>query len=103
MRKLMAMVSIVAGLLAVPRAYAHEGGVDARGVVKTITGQEIVVTTTAGADLTVAIVPGTEVVRGKESIHAQDVHPGERVVVHAMHHDGRLEAKLIKVAGEKKT
>jgi hypothetical protein len=103
MWKPIVLVALAAGLVLARRADAHEGGTDAHGVVKTITAQEIVLTTTAGPELTVAIVPGTQIVRGEQAIRAQDVHPGERVVVHAMHHDGRLEAMLIKVAGQKKT
>jgi hypothetical protein len=97
------LIALGLGFALAPRVGAHEGGTDARGVVKAITGDEIVVTTPSGAEVKAAIVPGTEIVRGKEAIGVRDVHPGERVVLHAAPHEGRLEAKLVKVADDKKT
>jgi hypothetical protein len=102
MMKRVMMVGVALALLLGNVAQAHEGGTDARGVVTSITSEEIVVATVSGAELKARIVPTTEILRGKESIRAQDVHPGERVVVHAAPHEGRLEAKLVKVAGPKK-
>jgi hypothetical protein len=102
MRKAVLCGVLALGLLVGARAVAHEGGTDARGVVKAITADELVVTTTAGAELKVAIVAGTEIQRGRAQIHAADVRPGERVVVHAATRAGHLEAMLVKVAADKR-
>jgi hypothetical protein len=89
---------VAAALLAGGLATAHEGGTDARGVVKVITAEELVVETTTGAELRVALVPTTEVQRGKQRILPREVRAGERVVVHAAPRGGRLEATLVRVA-----
>jgi hypothetical protein len=102
MRKPILHAVLAAGLLVGAPALAHEGGKDARGVVKTITSQELVVTTTGGVDLKVAIVGDTEILRGTKSVPARDVHPGERVVVHAAPREGRLEAGLVNLAAKHK-
>jgi hypothetical protein len=102
MTKRVVTVALALGILLGDVTRAHEGGTDARGVVRSITPEEIVVTTTSGAELKAHLVATTEFVRGKESIRAGDIRPGERVVVHAAEHGGRLEAKLVKVAEGKK-
>jgi hypothetical protein len=48
------------------------------------------------------LVGHTEILRGTKSVPAQDVHPGERVVVHAAPREGRLEAGLVNLAAKHK-
>jgi hypothetical protein len=83
-------------------AQAHEGGTHSRGTVKEITADRLVLTTTDGTSVTVALAPGTRILRGHEAIRASDVHPGERAVVHAATREGKLEATEVKVAASPK-
>jgi hypothetical protein len=98
MRKKTMFTVALAGWLVAASAYAHEGGSHSRGTVKEITDDRIVLSTTQGASVTVAIAPDTRFVRGHRTIRAADVRPGERVVVHAANHDGKLEATEVMVA-----
>ena len=98
MRKGMILTVALAGWLAGASAYAHEGGAHSRGTVKEITADRIVLTTTEGKSITVAMTPDTRIVQGHRTIRAVDVRPGERAVVHAATHDGKLEATEVMVA-----
>ncbi len=82
-------------------ARAHEGGAHERGTVKEITADRIVLATTAGTEVTVALSSETQIVRGKRVITTKDVRPGERAVVHASKHGERLEATEVMVADPK--
>ena len=83
------------------RALAHEGGAHLEGTVKEITANRLVLTTSAGTDLTVTLAAGTQIMRGHRAIGATDVHAGERAVVHASKHGERLEATEVMVAQPK--
>jgi hypothetical protein len=99
-RTLFAWLVLASGLLGVA-AQAHEGGTHAKGTVKAITAEQIVVTT-AGADLAIALTPQTQVLRGHRQVPVTEVHPGERVVVHAAARGGKLKATEVRVAEEAK-
>ncbi len=88
---------LLACLAGVP-ALAHEGGAHSRGTVKEITADRLVLTTTGGEDVTVAMMPDTRILRDHRTIRATDIHPGERAVVHAAPRGGRLEATAVMVA-----
>lgn len=92
--------TLVAALvwLSASTALAHEGGTDARGTVKEITSERIVLETPRGTELKVGLVSGTVILRGERAISAQEIHAGERAVVHAAMRAGKLEAMEIKVA-----
>ncbi len=102
MRLAAALPLLLAAWVLGPSAQAHEGGTHARGTVKEITADRLVLTTTEGASVTVAMAPGTRILRGREAIRASEVHPGERAVVHAATRDGRLEATEVMVAAPSK-
>ncbi len=85
-----------------PSAQAHEGGTHSRGTVKEISADRLVLTTTEGASVTVALAPDTRILRGQEAIQPSDVHPGERAVVHSAMREGRLEAREVKLAASPK-
>ncbi len=96
----MRSVKLPAALLAAAlagAAPAHEGGAHARGTVKEIAADHIVVAVPGGADVRVALLPGTQVLRGREPVPVSDVRAGERVVVHAVRRDGKLEATEVMV------
>jgi hypothetical protein len=92
-----AAVALLAGV-----ARAHEDGVHARGVVKEITAERIVVATADGKATPFALGPETKILRGKDSVAADAVRPGERAVVHASRKGGRLEATEVKLGPAKK-
>lgn len=94
---LLVMVAWLAGAVAL----AHEGGAHAKGTVKAVTADRLVLTTTGGEELSVVLVSGTRISRGHRDISAADVHPGERAVVHASRHGEQLEATAVMVAAPK--
>lgn len=101
MRKLMGGALLVIALLAGP-VRAHEGGMHARGIVKEITRERIVLTTPEGKPLTIALGPRTRIIRGKQVVQVEGVRPGERAVVHATRTAGQLEATDVKLGSAKK-
>jgi len=98
MRKTTILTVALAGWLVGAHAYAHQGATHSRGTVKEITADRIVLTTTEGTSVVVAIAPDTRIFRGHRAIRPADVHPGERAVVHAASHGGKLEAIEVTVA-----
>lgn len=89
---------MVAALCLAGAASGHEGGTDARGVVKEIAPDRLVLTTTEGAELSVALVPGTRIRRGPRAVPATEIRKGERAVVHATTRGGGLAATEVKLA-----
>jgi hypothetical protein len=85
----------LAGSLLGAVAQAHEGGAHARGTVKEISAERIVLTTAQGAEVAIPMAPSTRILRGKKSIQAAEVRLGERAVVHAASRDGKLEAEVV--------
>jgi hypothetical protein len=88
----------LAGSLLGASVLAHEGGAHSLGTVKEISSDRIVITTAQGTDVTIPMSASTRILRGKKPIRATDVRPGERAVVHATHHDGKLEAAVVMVS-----
>ncbi len=101
MRVVRLLVLVLVAWLGGASALAHEGGAHARGTVKEITADRLVLATTGGTELSVTLVSGTQIVRGHHAIAVTDVHPGERAVVHASKHGERLEATEVMLAGAK--
>ncbi len=97
MRSLKLLAATLAAALALA-VQAHEGGTHARGTVKEIAADHLVVAVAGGDDVRVVLLPGTQVLRGREAVPASDVRAGERVVVHAVPHGGTLEATEVRVA-----
>ncbi len=91
---------VLAVLLSGAGAQAHEGGVDARGTVKEITPDHLVLASTAGTEVRVMLVARTRIVRGKRPVTVADIQQGERAVVHAAHRGGALEATEVRLAEE---
>lgn len=91
-------IALTLGLLAAASGRAHEGGTHSRGTVKEIAADRIVLVTGEGASVTVPMDAETRILRGRRTITAADVHPGERAVVHAAPRDGKIEATEVMVA-----
>lgn len=96
MARFITVLAAVAAMAAVTSARAHEGGVDVRGVVQTVTPDRIEVAT-ATEVRTFAITPATEFVKGGAPARREDVRSGDRVVVHGRQRGGRTEAVLVKI------
>jgi hypothetical protein len=78
-------------------AAAHGNAVHARGTVKEIAPDHVVVAA-SGGDRSIALGPGTRILRGTRTVPVEDVHPGERVVVHAEREGDGLRATELRLA-----
>ena len=85
--------------LAAP-ALAHEGGVDARGVVVAATADRVALRTGAG-ERAFDVTPRTRVVVDGHAARTGDLAAGMRAVVHARKVGDRLEARSIQAATPK--
>jgi precorrin-6B methylase 2 len=68
------------------------------GTVTSVSADAIVVQTTGGEARKVKIEATTRVLRGDTPASLKDVHPGERVVIHATKHESALVAAEIKMS-----
>lgn len=91
-------ILVLGAWLLAASAHAHEGGLHSRGIVKEITPDRLVLASTTGAEVGVALVPRTRVLRGKRTIPAAEIEQGERAVVHAARTDAGLEATEVRLA-----
>ena len=98
MRKLIGGALLVAAL-GWSSALAHEGGLHARGVVREVTKERIVLTTIEGKSFTASMGPATRIQRGGKAVGVGEIHAGERAVVHARRDGDRLEATEVKLGG----
>lgn len=96
MRKLIP-TGLLLTMLAGGPAFAHEGGVHARGAVKEASKDHIVLALPDGNALTVAVSAGTRFVRAGKVVRVGDVRVGERAVVHAKKVEGQLEATEVRL------
>lgn len=92
---------VVIGALVGPALSAgHEGGLDARGTIKAIGADEVVLSTARGTDQAYALGPDTRFRRGTAPARREDVRAGERAVVHARRDGEKLHATEIRLAPE---
>jgi len=99
MRHILAWVAAL--VVAASPALAHEGGVDAKGVVKALVADRITIDTRHGEKI-FALTPDTEFVRGSKPVKREDLRLGERVVVHARARQGALEAVQVRAGPGKR-
>jgi hypothetical protein len=85
-------------LLSTP-VFAHGNETHVLGVVKSVKGDKLAVTTAKG-DVTVTIAKTTAITRGNESVTRDDLKAGDRVVIHARKEKGVLTATEIKLAAK---
>lgn len=96
--RILGAIVVAAAVCLAGAASGHEGGTDARGVVKEIAPNRLVLTTTTGVELSVALVPETRIRRGPRAVPATEIRKGERAVVHAASRGGGLAATDVKLA-----
>jgi hypothetical protein len=95
--RIVPLVAVVVSLAVPALALGHGTGIHARGTVKEIAADRVVVAA-KGADQAFAIGPETSVVRGTQKVRIEDVRAGERVVVHAQRDGEKLRATELRLA-----
>ena len=85
-----------AALLAVG-AFAHGGVEHLKGTITKVDGEFITVTVEKGGPIQVATDAKTEFSRGTAAATLKDVAVGDKAVVHAVKHDERLIAQVVKL------
>jgi hypothetical protein len=96
-RKYFAAVAGALALCVSVPARAHEGGTDARGVVKTISDGSLTISTKHG-DQSFALTSQTRFIAGKRPVTRAQLREGDRVVVHAKRGGARPEAMEVRGA-----
>lgn len=96
-RKYFAAVAGALALCASVPARAHEGGIDARGLVKTVSEDSLTIRT-SGGDQSFALTARTRFIAGKRPITRAELREGDRVVVHAKKGNDRPEAVEVRGA-----
>lgn len=79
-------------------ATAHEGGVDARGVVASASADHLALRTADGKEQHFAVTPRTHVTIGSVAAKIADIKPGMRAVVHGRKDGERFEAVSVRAA-----
>lgn len=91
-----ALMALALGFTAAGQA--HQGGHDVRGVVATVSADELTVKTSRGEER-FALTPDTEFVKNGKPAAARDVKPSQRVVVHSKKQNGGMEAIKVQLGG----
>jgi|SRR6266496_3392770 len=89
------MVCVIA-LAAPGSAWAHGGGIHAKGTLKSVSADRIVLQTAEG-EKAFKVTPSTQFLNGSAPATATDLHPGDRAVVHARGAEGTPEATATQV------
>ncbi len=95
MRKLLTACAVV---LAASSAWAHGGGMHAKGTLKSVSADRIVLQTAEG-EKAFQVTPGTQFLKGSSPATAAELHPGDRAVVHARGAGGTPEAIQVRFGG----
>ncbi|HWR14839.1 MAG TPA: hypothetical protein VN577_08425 [Terriglobales bacterium] len=77
-------------------AFAHGKPQKFMGTVKEISANQIVITTTDGRIRNIETGPETKFLNGGQPAKASDLAIGERVVIEADEHEGKLMAEKVK-------
>lgn len=91
----MALVLVLCGSTV---AHAHEGGVDARGVLISADAGQVSVRGADGKELRFVLTPRTRIVVGGRAAKPADLVPGQRAVIHARKAGDQLEAASVRVS-----
>jgi hypothetical protein len=91
MKKLALMVAVFLGLAASP-VLAHGGGPHLKGTISAIAPDQIIVKDADNHEWQAKITPQTRFIRSKAAGNLEDLHPGDRVVVHTRKMGDGLEA-----------
>lgn len=84
-------------LLAAFAALAHGDEKHLKGVVSRIEGSALTLAVEKGEPVVVATDEKTELTRGDAKVAMKDVVVGDRVVIHAKEHGGKLIAHVVKL------
>ena len=98
MRKLAFMMAVLFGLAAFP-LLAHGGGAHLKGTLSAIASEQITVKDADGHESEAKITPQTRFMRGKTVGKRDDLHPGDRVIVHTRKKGDGLEAVEVHYGG----
>lgn len=99
-RRLSAAPLALAVALAAAPALAHEKGDRAMGLVESVTPERLVVKTSDGHSVAIAVTPETRFLRGDKAARREDVRVGERTVVQVRRAGESLEAVRVKLAAK---
>lgn len=99
MRRFTAVVA--SALLMTTLATAHAGMEHIVGTVSAVSDHSITVKTTAGESKEAGVDSSTKIVRGDATVALSDVMVGDRIVVHAQKHDGKLQAAEVELGKAK--
>ena len=91
MKKEALMMALFLGLTALP-SLAHGGGAHLKGTVSAIAADQITVKGQDGHDSQATVTSATRFMRGKAVGKREELHPGDRVVVHTRKKGDSLEA-----------
>jgi hypothetical protein len=91
MRRQALMMAVFLGLAAFP-VLAHGGGPHLKGTVSAISADQITVKDAEGHESQAKITPQTRFMRSKAVGNPEDLHQGDRVVVHTRKKSEGLEA-----------
>ena len=91
MKKLALMIAASLGLASFP-LLAHGGAPHLKGTVSAIAADQITVKSADGQESPAKLTPQTRFLRGKTSGQREDLHEGDRVVVHTRKQGEALEA-----------
>ena len=89
-------------LLASAAVFAHGGEKHLKGVVSKVDGTAITVALEKGEPVTVVTDEKTEFARGDVKVALKDVAAGDKAVIHAKDHDGKLVAHVVKLGSATK-
>lgn len=95
MRKTSFVLMTVVLLIAL--AHAHGSAVHVLGTVTAVSDASIFVKTTTGETKVVTTDAQTKFLKGDSSAELKDIHIGDRVVIHAHSHEGKLHATEVKL------
>ena len=82
-------------------ASAHNGMEHVMGTIVAINGNSISVKNTKGVVQTVIVSPQTHYLCGNDPTTLLSIHPGDRVVIHAVPKNGQLNAAEVKTSASK--
>ena len=101
MKKQVLMMAVFLGLSASP-VLAHGGGPHLKGTVSAIAPDQIIVKGADNHESIAKLTPQTRFIRSKAVGKRDDVHQGDRVVVHTRKEGDRLEAVEVRYGTTKK-
>ena len=96
------IVFVTASFLAIG-AFAHGGVEHLKGTVTQVDGTSITLALEKGSPVVVATDAKTEFSRSGEKVTLKDIAVGDKAVIHAVEHDEKLLAQIVKLGAPAKT